>query len=246
MEGTLGNGIAPLQGRRECDYRPYYLRSDSLQSLNAISSSTLASILVREVRVKQDRRNDENKCSDVSNDYENYFNATVLEKVNTEHRSPKIYPAGKKFYPALHRLLTERRNWGFRIILTQMYGGPFVNFGGPLTNTLHHGVGEDSISLYNLEWIGDLPILRVIYEEFLLPNKDLTGHNKYPTTVAELLCIHAELCRFHKVNHVYDDHWLDHFYGEYLVYCTYGEQTNSEQEKFETKKKSPLHISRQE
>jgi len=48
-------------------------------------------------------------------------------------------------------------------------------------------------------------------------NKDLMGHNKYPTTVAELLHIHTELCEFHKAKDIYYDLWLDHFYREYLV-----------------------------
>ena len=38
----------------------------------------------------------------------------------------------------------------------------------------------------------------------------------------------------------------DHFYREYLVYFAYGEQANSEKEKSEMKKKSPIRISRQE
>ncbi|KAJ8422582.1 hypothetical protein Cgig2_007491 [Carnegiea gigantea] len=59
-----------------------------------------------------------------------------------------------------------------------------------------------------------LPILRAIYEEFLLPNKDLTGHNKYPATVAKLLRIHTELCEFHKVKHIYYDLWD----GRYLSF----------------------------
>ena len=122
----------------------------------------------------------------------------------------------------------------------------FCELWGPLTNTLHHGAGEVGISLYDLERVGGLPILGDIYEEFLPPNKDLANHDEYPATVIKLLRIHAELCKFHKVNHIYYDLWLDHFYREYLVYFAYGEQTNSEKEKFETKKNSPLRISRQE
>ena len=106
MDGTLGNEKALLENGQECGYGPYYRRSSSLQSLNAIPSSSLKSILVRKVRVKQGtlryRRNDENKCVDVSKDYENYFNATVLEKVDTERRGPEIYPTEGEFYPALH------------------------------------------------------------------------------------------------------------------------------------------------
>jgi len=41
--------------------------------------------------------------------------------------------------------------------------------------------------------------------------------------VIELLRIHAGLCEFHKVKHIYYDLWLDHFYREYLVYFAYGE-----------------------
>ncbi|KAJ8425617.1 hypothetical protein Cgig2_005296 [Carnegiea gigantea] len=67
--------------------------------------------------------------------------------------------------------------------------------------------------------VGGLPILGDIYEEFLPQNKDFIGHNKYPAAVAELL--------------------------QYLVYFAYGEQTDSEKEKVETKKRSPLRISRQ-
>jgi len=116
MDETLGNERAPLENGQECDYDPYYRCSSSLQSLNAILSSTLTSILVMKVRVKQGtlryRGNDENKLVNVSKDYESYFNGSVLEKVNTERRGPEIYPTEGEFYPALHRLLTARSNWG--------------------------------------------------------------------------------------------------------------------------------------
>ena len=81
----------------------------------------------------------------------------------------------------------------------------FYELWGPLTNTLHHGEGEVGISLYDLERVRDVPILRDIYEEFLSQNKDLVGHNKYPTAVAELLRIHTELCEFHKAKYIYYD-----------------------------------------
>ena len=115
MDETLGNKRASLQEERECDYGPYYQHSSYFRSPNAIPSSTITSIFVRKVRVKQGtlryRRNDENKCVDISKDYENYFNATVLEKVNIKHRGPEIYTTEEEFYPALHKLLTRRRNW---------------------------------------------------------------------------------------------------------------------------------------
>ena len=88
MDGKLSNELAPLSDDQECDFGPYYLRPSSLQSLHIIPSPIRTSILVRKIRVKQGalryRRNDENKCVDVSIDYGNYFNATVSEKVNTE------------------------------------------------------------------------------------------------------------------------------------------------------------------
>ena len=77
-------------------------------------------------------------------------------------------------------------------------------------------------------------------------NKDLADHNKYLATVVELLCIHTELCEFHKVKHIYYDIWLDHFYREYLVYFAYGEQTLFEKENTEANKRSRIHISYQE
>jgi len=177
-----------------------------------------------------------------------------LEKINTELRGEERYLVEDEFYPALHRLLMARRNWGvtfqFRGHLTFMTGvmewtkrvfvrfeeplkqagifgavgvsqcpyhfdanvwRAFCELWGPLTNTLHHCTGEVGISLYNLERIGGFPILGAIYEKFLPSNKDLTEHNKYPATVIELLRIHAELCEFHKVKHIYYDLWLDNF-----------------------------------
>jgi len=68
------------------------------------------------------------------------------------------------------------------------------------------------------------------------PKKDLIGHNKYP----------AKLYKFHNVDHIYCNLWPYHFYREYLVYFAYGEQMDSEKGKVDTKKRSPLCISRQE
>jgi len=75
---------------------------------------------------------------------------------------------------------------------------------------------------------------------------DLASRNKYLATAVELLHIHAEPFEFHKVEHICCDLLLDLFYREYLVYFAYGEQTNSEKEKVETKKRSPIRISHQE
>ncbi|KAJ8437673.1 hypothetical protein Cgig2_028611 [Carnegiea gigantea] len=107
----------------------------------------------------------------------------------------------------------------------------FCELWGPLTNTFHHGIGEVDISLHDLEWIRGLPTLTATYEESLPLNKDLTDHSKYPAAVVELLRIHAELCEFHK---------------RIRGLFTYGEQTDSEKEKFVAKKRNPICISYQE
>ncbi|KAJ8436511.1 hypothetical protein Cgig2_003209 [Carnegiea gigantea] len=101
----------------------------------------------------------------------------------------------------------------------------FCELWGPLTNTLRHGAGEVDISLYDLERIGGLPILGDVYEEFLPPNEDLMDAEKFPPTVLELLRIHAELCRFHKSNHVYWNWWLDHFYRGQLTWGAFGRES---------------------
>ena len=44
--------------------------------------------------------------------YANFFDAMVFEKVNTESNGDEKFPVTPSFYPALHRLLTLRRNWG--------------------------------------------------------------------------------------------------------------------------------------
>ncbi|KAJ8431702.1 hypothetical protein Cgig2_022324 [Carnegiea gigantea] len=180
------------------------------------------SALVKKVRIKKEtlcyRRNGENKCVDVSKDYENYFNATVFEKelgINLPIlRSLNLYDRSDREEP-----LKQVGIFGAVGISQFPY---HFDANSPLTNTLHHGTGEVGISLYDLEQIGSLPIL------------------------GALLLIHTKLCEFHKVKHTYYDLWLDHFYREYMVFFAYREQTNSEKEKVETKKRGSLHISRQE
>ncbi|KAJ8426541.1 hypothetical protein Cgig2_002061 [Carnegiea gigantea] len=201
MDGTLGNEKAPLENRRECGYGPYCRRSNSLRNLNAIPSSTLTSILVRKVRVKQGtlryHRNDKNKCIDVSKDYENYFNATVLEKVSyykKELGADILISRPLNFYDV--EPLKQAGIFGATGVSQFSYHfdantwGAFCELWGSLTNTLYHGAGEVGISLYDLER-------------------------------------------------------LDHFYREYLVYLAYEEQTDSEKEKVETKKRSSIRISHQ-
>ncbi|KAJ8444808.1 hypothetical protein Cgig2_034043 [Carnegiea gigantea] len=78
----------------------------------------------------------------------------------------------------------------------------FCELWSPLINTLYGGAEEVGISLYGLERIGGLPILGDEYEEFLPRNEDLMRIEKFSPTFLELLYIHAELCYFHKSNHL--------------------------------------------
>ena len=49
----------------------------------------------------------------------------------------------------------------------------FCELWSPLTNTLHHAIGEFSLSLYDLKIIGGLPVLGVPYDEFI-PTKSIS------------------------------------------------------------------------
>ncbi|KAJ8446034.1 hypothetical protein Cgig2_012378 [Carnegiea gigantea] len=81
----------------------------------------------------------------------------------------------------------------------------FYELWGTLTNTLHYRKGEVGIFLYDLERIRGLPTLRATYEKILTANKDFTNHNKYPTAIVELVCVHVELYKYHEAKHIYYD-----------------------------------------
>ncbi|KAJ8432611.1 LOW QUALITY PROTEIN: hypothetical protein Cgig2_032892 [Carnegiea gigantea] len=147
MDETRGNESAPLENGQECGHGLYYRRSSSLQILNAIPSSTLTSILVREVRVKQGtlryRRNDENKCVDVSR---STFMLGVMEwteQVLTRFEEP-LKQAG---------IFSANGVSQFPYHFDANVWRDFCELWGPLTNTLHHGAGEVGISLYDFERI---------------------------------------------------------------------------------------------
>ncbi|KAJ8422645.1 hypothetical protein Cgig2_030324 [Carnegiea gigantea] len=74
----------------------------------------------RKLESSKGHLNDENKCVDISKDYENYFNAIALKKVNTEYRGEGGYLTKDEFYPALHRLLGLI--FQFRVLSTSMIG----------------------------------------------------------------------------------------------------------------------------
>lgn len=97
----------------------------------------------------------------------------------------------------------------------------FCELWSPLTNTLHHGAGEMSMSLYDLMLIGGLPLLGVPYEEFIPVNKELQPTDS--NTLADLLRIHSELCVSHSRNHILWDQWLAYFYRGRILYAAFGE-----------------------
>ncbi|KAJ8429287.1 LOW QUALITY PROTEIN: hypothetical protein Cgig2_016325 [Carnegiea gigantea] len=154
---------------------------------------------------------------------ENCFNATLLEKVNSKRGSDEKYPVTWNFYQAFAKLLKNKRNWGvdfqFHGCVTYEPGimewtaHILIEFEGTLKQAGIFGVvGEIGISLYDIERISGLSVIGDVYEEFLPRNDLLCDPTKYPPTVAELLCIHAELCHFHKCDYVFCNWWLDHFY----------------------------------
>ncbi|KAJ8448608.1 LOW QUALITY PROTEIN: hypothetical protein Cgig2_010495 [Carnegiea gigantea] len=264
MDGSCGSQRAPLENGDESTYDPIYRRSRSLKTTAVSPPSDSRVIWVRKEKVRKGTPsysyNDEKSCINVCRDHVNFFDAMILEKVNTQSNGDEKFLVIPSFYPALHRLLTLRRNWGvdfkFQGLSNFMVGAiewteyilkhfehtlrsaniygavgvscypyhfdrdvwrAFCELWGPLINTLHHGAGEVDISLYDLEMIGGLPILGDVYEEFLPPNEDLMDAKRFSPTVLELLRIHAELCRFHKSNHIHWNWWLDHFYRRELT-----------------------------
>ncbi|KAJ8430352.1 hypothetical protein Cgig2_020422 [Carnegiea gigantea] len=159
----------------------------------------------------------------------------------TECRGEEKYPIEDEFYSALHRLLMGRRNWR----LTFQFRGHSTFTIGAMEWTkrvlIHFKESLKQVKLaFHFMTLSVLEVystLGAIYEEFLLPNKELAYHNKYPTVVVELLRIHTELCEFHKVKP---------FLQRILGVFTSGEQTDYEKEKVKAKKRSLVHISHQE
>ncbi|CAB4308903.1 unnamed protein product [Prunus armeniaca] len=121
----------------------------------------------------------------------------------------------------------------------------FCELWGPLSNTFHHGNGEMGISLYDLKVIGGLPILGLPYDEFIPLNKELCREDLYPSTVGELLKIHAQLCVFHKKGQVFHDQWIEHFFRGEAIYGAAGNNNNIIPKHKAEDLKFPLNISRE-
>jgi hypothetical protein len=124
----------------------------------------------------------------------------------------------------------------------------FLELWGPLTNTLHHGNGEMSVSLHDLKVIGGLPIVGIPYEEFIPENKEMRRGGPYPSTLTELLCIHSQLCELYKQTFIRWEEWITHFYRGKLLYAAYGENAQQvsrvQRDKF-TGSQSVLKISKE-
>ncbi|KAJ8435556.1 LOW QUALITY PROTEIN: hypothetical protein Cgig2_015411 [Carnegiea gigantea] len=188
---------------------PVWFENPARPNLNVIPSSTLASILVKKVIVKKGtlryHRNNKNKYVDVSKDYKNCFNVTMLEKVNTGHYGKQRYLVEDEFYPILHRLITRRRSWGltfqfhgystFMTRVIKWTKGVLIHFEEPLTlvylvplaylnfhTTLTQMYGGPFMSIR----IRGLPILGAMYKESFPLNKDTIDHNKYPIIAMNL------------------------------------------------------------
>ncbi|XP_020411123.1 uncharacterized protein LOC109946775 [Prunus persica] len=121
----------------------------------------------------------------------------------------------------------------------------FCELWGPLSNTFHHGNGEMGISLYDLKVIGGLPILGLPYDEFIPLNRELCREDLYPSTIGELLKIHAQLCVFHKKGQVFHDQWIEHFFRGEAIYGAAGNKNNIVPEHKAKDLKFPLNISRE-
>jgi len=111
MDGTCSSQKAPNEKGDEYDFGPDYQRSISLQDLEVNVPSN--SKVFKTSWFKKDRiwkgtleytRNEERGCIDVCRAQENCYNATLLEKVNSEHGTEEKYPVTQHFYPAFAKL----------------------------------------------------------------------------------------------------------------------------------------------
>ena len=116
MDGSNGYQRAPLENGNESPNDPIYKRSTSLKTFVVSLPPDSRVTWVRKEKMRRGTLsysyNDEQSCINVCKGYANFFDAMVLEKVNTEFNGDEKFLVTPSFYPALHRLLTLRRNWG--------------------------------------------------------------------------------------------------------------------------------------
>ncbi|KAJ8440947.1 LOW QUALITY PROTEIN: hypothetical protein Cgig2_020489 [Carnegiea gigantea] len=209
VDGTCGSQKAPNKNGHECDFGLDYQRSISLRDLEVDVPSD--SKVFKTSWFKKDRiwegtleylRNEEHGSINVCKTQENCFNATVLEKVNTdgggeekylfhgcETYKPSIMEWVGQILTKFEETLEQAGIFGtmgvsqFRYHFNCVVWRAFCKLWGPLTNTLHHGHGEIDISLYNLKRISRLPLSGDVYKEFLPRNDILCDPTKRELTL---------------------------------------------------------------
>ncbi|KAJ8443572.1 hypothetical protein Cgig2_020659 [Carnegiea gigantea] len=204
MDGSYGSQRAPLENGDESSHNPIYRRSLSLKTVTVSPPPNSRNTWIRKQKVRKGTlsysQNDEKSRINVCKDYANFFDAMVLEMVNTESN-------GDEKFMHFEHTLRSAGIYGAVGISCYPYHfdrdicRAFCELWDPLTNTLHHSAGEVGISLYDLERIGGLPIRGDVYKEFLPRNEDLMDNEKFSPMVLELLRTHAELCCCHKSSH---------------------------------------------
>ncbi|KAJ8441383.1 hypothetical protein Cgig2_009091 [Carnegiea gigantea] len=115
MDGNYSSQRASLKNGDESTCHSIYRRSSFLKTLVVSPPSNFRVTWVRKQKVQKGTLsysyNDEKSCINVCMGYVNFIDAMVLEKVNIESNGDEQFLATPSFYPALHRLLTLKRNW---------------------------------------------------------------------------------------------------------------------------------------
>ncbi|KAJ8424394.1 hypothetical protein Cgig2_006316 [Carnegiea gigantea] len=176
MDGNCGSQRVPLENGDESSHDPIYRRSFSLKTLTVSPPPYSKITWIRKEKVQKGTLsysyNDQKSCINVCKGYANFFDAMVIEKVNTEFNGDEKFLFLRDAiewteYIFKHFEHTLRSAGIYGVVGVSNYPyhfdrdvwRAFCEFWGPLTNTLHHGAGEVGISLYNLERIDGLPIL---------------------------------------------------------------------------------------
>ena len=116
MDGSDGYQRVLLENGDESPPDPIYRCSTSLKAFGVSSPPNSTVTWVRKEKMRRGTLsysyNDEKSCINVCKGYANFLDAMVLEKVNTKSNGDEKFSVTPSFYPALHKLLTLRRNWG--------------------------------------------------------------------------------------------------------------------------------------
>ena len=154
MDGSRGYQRLPLENGDESPHNPIYRRSSSLKTLTIfpILDSRITWITKEKVRkgTLSYSYNDEKSCINVRRGYSNFFDAMVLEKVNTESNRDEKFLATPSFYPSFHKLLSLKRNWGvdfrFRGLSSFMVGA--IEWAEYILKSFEHALRSAGLSMY--------------------------------------------------------------------------------------------------